>query len=757
MSRLLVVFPTCPAGFGGGGQRWDQLSAVFAANGWRVVLLDPNFPIPDRIEFEAEAEIRVLIVAQPRPGTHVAMRKYRARGFIAVYDLVDDWTGLNDGWYAQHVEADLCKRADFVTVTCPALERHARELGARRIVAVPNAGDPERFNRGQLKYSANGPNRAVGYFGSVWGSWFNHQLIAGIAKLRPRWTFDIIGQHSFLSPDGSRVLAESTAKRALGKIPNVHLRGIVPHERLAAAVAGWSVALIPFKRSKVIDCTDPVKAYEYLLSGLPVVSTRFESLERYRGNGLTMIEGVDIERPEMWVAAIEKSNPPIFGRTDMKSLTWQARKETLLKTINEIAAEREAARAAFEIRPAVDRSPVSAFLPAVSVVIPSWRDCDQLKPLLLSLKQQTHRPADIIVVDNQSDDGTAELCQAAGVTFIEERSNISTARNLGARAASSELIAFTDCGCRLASNWLESLTIAHRPASIVGSVIYNRRYPDDPQRDAAGQIVYACGQSSLAGFLPSGSSMLISRADFEHIGGFDPDLYNGEDTEFDFRVLKRGLSIIPIQARLVEHDVQPTRRELFTQFWKYGMWDRIANRERDRGYATMAHGAATTCLARAPLPSFIQAASYLGWENGRTVAIGSPDDPRADAPLARDTRVSSFLAAFKLRLIEKERVLILRGRDLPPRFIPPLIGQYHVHVGSFGPLPPSDRRWCESTELGLRDAAACVRRLVLAFNPKFVVVAGVDHRTLDTVRPMISGRLQDVESLIDSPLVQGFK
>ena len=252
MSRLLVVFPTCPAGFGGGGQRWDQLSAVFAANGWRVVLLDPNFPIPDRIEFEAEAEIRVLIVAQPRPGTHVAMRKYRARGFIAVYDLVDDWTGLNDGWYAQHVEADLCKRADFVTVTCPALERHARELGARRIVAVPNAGDPERFNRGQLKYSANGPNRAVGYFGSVWGSWFNHQLIAGIAKLRPRWTFDIIGQHSFLPPDGSRVLAESTAKRALGKIPNVHLRGIVPHERLAAAVAGW-LAGWPVLRGELVE------------------------------------------------------------------------------------------------------------------------------------------------------------------------------------------------------------------------------------------------------------------------------------------------------------------------------------------------------------------------------------------------------------------------------------------------------------------------------------------------------------------------
>ena len=63
-------------------------------------------------------------------------------------------------------------------------------------------------------------------------------------------------------------------------LANVHLLGAWPYASLPEVLAAVDVALIPFKRERVTHHADPIKAYEYLAAGVPVVATEMPALRR---------------------------------------------------------------------------------------------------------------------------------------------------------------------------------------------------------------------------------------------------------------------------------------------------------------------------------------------------------------------------------------------------------------------------------------------------------------------------------------------
>jgi len=98
----------------------------------------------------------------------------------------------------------------------------------------------------------------------------------------------------------------------------------------------------------------------------------------------------------------------------------------------------------------------------VSVVVPTRNRASYLPALLTALDAQTHRPLDVIVVDDASSDGTVELLarwagEGRRVERLEQPAGSYAARNRGWRAASGELIAFTDDDCLPEPNWLAAL------------------------------------------------------------------------------------------------------------------------------------------------------------------------------------------------------------------------------------------------------------------------------------------------------------
>src|SRR5205085_12022597 len=97
--------------------------------------------------------------------------------------------------------------------------------------------------------------------------WVDVVLVAVLARARPNWSFVLLG------PVGT----DTSAVRGLD---NVTLLGPRSYDALPAYLAAMDVGLIPFKQDRVTYHADPIKAYEYLAAGLPIVATDMPALRR---------------------------------------------------------------------------------------------------------------------------------------------------------------------------------------------------------------------------------------------------------------------------------------------------------------------------------------------------------------------------------------------------------------------------------------------------------------------------------------------
>ncbi len=68
---------------------------------------------------------------------------------------------------------------------------------------------------------------------------------------------------------------------ALAALPNVHRLGEVPYASLPEHLAAFDVCTIPFRRTPLTEATNPVKLYEYLATGKPVVARRLPEIEPF--------------------------------------------------------------------------------------------------------------------------------------------------------------------------------------------------------------------------------------------------------------------------------------------------------------------------------------------------------------------------------------------------------------------------------------------------------------------------------------------
>src|SRR5262249_24574415 len=95
---------------------------------------------------------------------------------------------------------------------------------------------------------------------------FDAPLVAALAAARPGWEVWLVGD----------TYRSDTA--ALRELSNVHLLGEVAYADLPRVVSHFDIGIIPFRINRLTEATDPVKAYEMLAAGLPVVATELPEL-----------------------------------------------------------------------------------------------------------------------------------------------------------------------------------------------------------------------------------------------------------------------------------------------------------------------------------------------------------------------------------------------------------------------------------------------------------------------------------------------
>lgn len=182
----------------------------------------------------------------------------------SVYRLADD-SSLFDvlSSAARQAETDAIPRFDAVIVTSEALLGRAQQLNARRAILVSNGVDRSFFERHAPipDIMAAIPLPRILYAGAI-ESWFNWPLVIDAARRRPHYHFIILGRLAVPPP---------------GPLPaNVHLVAQQPYAEMPAFMQAASVGIIPFasqQRNEAVLAINPLKLYEYLAAGRPVVSS----------------------------------------------------------------------------------------------------------------------------------------------------------------------------------------------------------------------------------------------------------------------------------------------------------------------------------------------------------------------------------------------------------------------------------------------------------------------------------------------------
>ena len=186
------------------------------------------------------------------------------------------------------------------------------------------------------------------------------------------------------------------------------------------------------------------------------------------------------------------------------------------------------------------------FLESVTTVIPTYNRRSLLPRALDSVLTQTVPPSEVIVVDDGSSDGTADLIreQYPSVSLIEqENQGVSEARNRGIREAAGDWIAFLDSDDEWLSRKLEMQleALAQSPEYRIchGGEIWirkgNRVVPPRKYAKLGGYIFKEC----LPVCMISPSAVIIHRDIFATVGLFDTSLPAAEDYDLWLRICAR--------------------------------------------------------------------------------------------------------------------------------------------------------------------------------------------------------------------------
>lgn len=242
-----------------------------------------------------------------------------------IYDLMDLYSGFPDARKELILaEEEMMKNSDMVITTANKLHDFAKSLN-KKVHIVRNGSDFDMFSKIKKNGNLDGfkGNPIIGYFGAI-TDWVDFDLIEYLVRENMDKNFIFIG-------------AIGTRKvRKLYKYKNVYFLGEIKYQDLSGYLAYFNVCLIPFILNDLIKNTNPVKFYEYISSGKPVVSVRLPELEKY-SDICYLSKNKEEFSKNIFEALHEKNEKLIKERENVaKENSWDARVEDLVKHMNSL-------------------------------------------------------------------------------------------------------------------------------------------------------------------------------------------------------------------------------------------------------------------------------------------------------------------------------------------------------------------------------------------------------------------------------------
>ena len=220
----------------------------------------------------------VLIVTTPNHLT--LLPRELLKGKLVIYDCMDNYKEFNQNTKEELIqrELELLRICDKVVVSSDGLYKEITKYNvdgiSKKTFVINNGVDIEHFDPENVDQSRDitflrSSKKKVAYIGTI-SSWVDLDLIQNMAKKFKDVNFYIIGP-----------LDRNFNKDKYSQTNNMIFTGTQPYEIIPTILSKVDISIMPFRKNQLVKTVNPVKIYESLAMGKPVIATRYEETEKF--------------------------------------------------------------------------------------------------------------------------------------------------------------------------------------------------------------------------------------------------------------------------------------------------------------------------------------------------------------------------------------------------------------------------------------------------------------------------------------------